>query len=176
MKILKTIALISLVSAGMTTAYAANDGTLTSGGGGTTSKGDFLFSVIRQDAVQITEMTDITITTSGTATGSQSQSDGVCYYATTAGYTVDIDSTNNFSLISGSNNMGYSIVWSDNGTDRTFATNTTNPSALPSQNTTDATCGGSTNATVEVRVIDTEFDGKPVGTYTDTVFVTIALQ
>jgi len=183
MKILKTVALISLISAGMTTAYAASDGALAVGGApGTNSTGTFDFTINRQDAVRITGMTDLTIDTSGTATGAQTLTDSVCYYATTSDYSVDINSANDFVLQSVSgDSMDYTVTWTDSvaGTNQTFNDNAnTALSPVVSSNTTSEDCGGGANlnATIQVNVSAAQFNGQPVGSYTDTVSVVIALQ
>ena len=176
MKNLKIIAIIAAMSIGITASYAASDGALQLGGSGTSSTGEFTFTLNKADAVKISDMTDITINASGNATGDQSGADNVCYYAT-LDYTVDIETANNFKVKTGAGvGIPYSVTWSEQGSDNSFTTNTDNPRGRATNNTLQENCGGGTNAQIQVDILAADFDPASVGIYSDTVSVVIALQ
>ncbi len=157
-----------LVSGGL---QAATDGTQ-----GTTSSGSADITVTKQSEVKISGLADIALDVQ--ADGSATGSTGACIYRNGSGsYTVTANSGNgsgDFRLKDTSDNvMVYTVSFND-GTNTTALTEGTALTGQTNANTITPTCNGGSNATIEVTVSQTEFNGAPAGTYTDTLTLLIA--
>jgi hypothetical protein len=188
--LLKGLIVAGLIFATNSAVAATVDGALETGASATTtgSNGSFDINVTKQDAVQISNLNSIVITTGGIAVAPVTGSDSVCYYATTNDYTVKMDSTStatvagDLKLVSGANSMSYKLDWAETtGTDTASwgvaAGGTINDNVatgnLSSDNKTSANCGGATNATITVTIPAATFNSAPTGLYTDTVNITL---
>ena len=179
-------------------AHAAEDGVFNDSDAGTTgSTGQSDITLIKNNAVQITNVDDLDL---GTATSlaageTLTQSDDVCVHSTTGGYTVTLDSVDNpgtFVLtnddVAVANTIAYTVVWTEElatgggllGLDPQSNPFPAQPGveigsagAALAADDTDPACGGATNATFSVTVDDTAFNGAPSGTYTDTLSMVV---
>jgi|WetSurSiteA1Bulk_404760.scaffolds.fasta_scaffold00912_2 hypothetical protein len=166
---------------------ATVNGNLVIGNKGTASfnsQGSFDINVAKGDAVRISNLNSIVISNPGSS-GDRTASDNVCYYATTAQYTIDMDSqsspTGNFKLVNTTNSnktVPYELTWDDgkNGTaDATFLRNSDTAQTINSNNRASASCQatGGTNATITVTVRNASYNSMSTGLYTDTVHITV---
>lgn len=181
--LLKSLAFVGLVVGSISGVYAAtNPGAATTGvGAGLTSTGDFIINAYKQDAIRISGLADINLTP--TMGSSVSSSNGnVCVFATSNTYSLTLNSTNNFKVKDAvsTNLMDYTLTWTDGANVKTFTTAAANnnvvQSALVSNNKTDELCATATKSTIDVAIAAAQFTGKAVGTYSDTVVVTIATE
>lgn len=150
-------------------ALAATDGTL-----GLTSEGESLITLIKQNAVQITDVADLNLGTFATATADVVGSDNVCVFSSTGGYNVEIDGSvaGTFELDSAGDKLAYSVTWAANGGAAAAVTAGTPITGLTGDSTS-LNCGGGTNATFEVTVAQAAFNAADPGTYTDTLTLTV---
>lgn len=186
MKILK-VSLLSLGLMASVDAFALSQGSLVTGDtslGPITSSGSFDINVTKEDAVQISNLNDISIAKPSSGGAAVTGTDNVCYYATTNNYNITVSSTNNQSLKDASGNlMAYSLKWTDNTNSATatwsaagLASGASMATAVASGNKTSSSCASSTNATLDVSIAAAAFDAAVTGKYSDTVSITIAGQ
>lgn len=183
---LKKSLVIALLGFASTQAYAANtDAALATGNGSAaTSTGTFDVNISKGDAVAITGLSGGGITIAGTNDAvDKTDSFDVCTYATTATYSLDIDSQGGagaFLAVDGVNSMAYSVEWDDGTAANTTIFTSTADAAMVGVTDTiskvDPTCGGGTNTTITVTVASAIYNASPAGTYTDTLNVIIAAQ
>ncbi len=153
MKNFKTILFAStLVISG--TALAATDGTL-----GTNSIGESIVTIIKENAVQITDVGDIDLGSHATLTADAVGSDDVCIFSSTTNYNVTVDSANG----------GFNLMDGAAVSDGVAVT------GLAGDNTSLICAGtGGSNATFEVTVAVADYNAATPGTYTDTLTLTVA--
>jgi len=160
------IALVTSAIAATGIVSAATDGNL-----GVDSTGTSEVTLIKQDAVQITNVGDIDLGTHATLAGNQVVDDDVCVFNSTSSYEITFTSANGaFVLEDGANSIPYTVDWSSNGG---AAADVTYNTAIGG-NTGDATsltCGGGTNANFEVTVTAADFNAANPGNYTDTLTI-----
>lgn len=169
-KIAASIALASLFAgAGAMPAFAANDGSL-----GATSQGDLDVIVDIPKRVQIQGLNDIDLGSYG-GTGDLDKSDAFCVYSNAGGlYDLTTTSTNpdgnTFRVTDGASFLPYSVVVNDD-TDPAGGQTVDHNQTLTSLtgSSTSATCGGGTNASLEVTFAEADLQGALAGTYTDTI-------
>jgi spore coat protein U-like protein len=144
-------------------ALAATDGAL-----GATSSGSSVVTVIKQNAVQISNVDDLTFPSLAVMDGTNnSLDDDVCVFNSTGSYAVTVTSNNpNFELLNGTNAIGYGVTW--NGVDAT-----TGQLTGLTGDSTSTNCSGGTNANFEVTVSVADFNSAAPGTYTDTLTLAI---
>lgn len=157
-------------------AVAATDGIL-----GLTSTGTSIVTIIKENAVQITNVGDIDLGTHSTLAADEAGSDDVCVFGSTGTYNVTMTSTNGvgglFALASGADSVPYTVSYTGNGT----------PAAAPivsgtkiltnfTSDTGSLNCGGSTNANFGVTVPAVSFNAAAPGTYTDTLTLLVEPQ
>ena len=143
-------------------ALAATDGAL-----GLDSTGTSVVTVIKQNAVQITDVDDIDLGTQPSLTADAVGSDDVCVFNSTGNYDVTVSSANGFTLASGTDAMPYGVTWSANGGAAADAAAGQLTGLVG--DSTSTTCAGGTNATFEVTVAAADFNAADPGTYTDTL-------
>ena len=168
---MKTLGKVILVTAlGVAaSAHAASDGTL-----GATSVGESEVTLIKDNAVMITNVADLDLGTHSTTATSLTASDDVCVFNSTATYNVTVTSLNGaFALTDGTNTIDYSLTWADSaGVPAPVLYNTTLPGLQGDRTSTN--CNGGTNAAFAVEVAALDFNTAAPGNYTDTLTLTIA--
>ena len=178
MKKLLTLVIASASLAALP-AMAANDGSL-----GATSTGDLDINLTVSDIVQISKLTDITLAQN--AGGGAEGTSTACVYANGDGkYNLLIagsSDANGDTLQLNENGVGTSTVdYSVDFSDGTASTSTTtslvgaaNAVSGFTGNATSADCAGGTNATISVSVAAADYQAAVVGTYSDTLVLTVA--
>ena len=146
------------------TALAATDGTL-----GATSSGSSVVTIIKDNAVQISDVNDLDLGTHATLAADATASDGVCVFTSTSAYRVTASNVSGtFALVDGANSIAYSLTWAVGAGAPVTMVNGTAITSLSGDNTS-LTCGGATNSTFEATVTSAAFNAAAPGTYTDTV-------
>lgn len=166
---------VALASAGP--ALAATNGNLGTGAGAT-SQGQSVVTLTIPDLIKISDVNDLTLNYD-TGTQQYQASDGVCVYRNgTGNYSITASSgngTGSFVLNDGSGNtLPYSVSW--NGTNLTEGTNDDNGGSFYTGDTTSASCGGGTNATVQAVVSEADAAAAPQATYDDTLSLMVTAE
>lgn len=160
-KLGKGIALASFLTASGGV-LAAEQGTL-----GETSTGKLDVLVDIADRVQISGLNDIDLGTY-TGTGDLVGDDSFCVYRNgTGAYKVTVSSENadggTFRVSNGTDHIAYSVKYND-------TENLTSGQELSATgHATSVTCGGSDNATLEVRMLEAALQAAPTGDFSDTI-------
>jgi hypothetical protein len=151
---------------------AATDGTL-----GASSTGTTAVTISIADLIQISGLSDITITPT-TLTSDASGNTTACIYTNgtnvPGGYQVTATSTNGTAGSSfdtadgGGNKLAYSAVWGD-GSTNTALTDGVASVGHTGANTKYADCNGSNNATLTLTFAAAAMQATPAGTYNDTL-------
>jgi alanine-alpha-ketoisovalerate/valine-pyruvate aminotransferase len=158
------IAMIASLTAMTGTVMAATDGTI-----GATSTGTSIINIGKGNAVQITDVDDIDLGTTGNLAATATQSDSVCVFSSTGGYNITLTSSNGSFILNDANtttDIAYSIDWTAGGT--TTAVYNTAITGLVGDSTS-VDCGATTNATFAVSVTAANFNAADPGSYTDTL-------
>lgn len=166
---------------------ATVNGSLTVGNKGSASfnsQGSFDISVTKGDAVQISNLNSIVISSPNGGATNRTASDDVCYYAMTTQYSIDMNSNNNYTLVNSINagqTIPYSIYWDDGkdgSVDKTFTSNANAASIFSSNNRISANCQttSGSNATITIFIRHQDYNGNPTGLYTDTVNIILKAQ
>jgi spore coat protein U-like protein len=148
---------------------AATDGTL-----GSTSEGTSIVTIIKEDAVIITDVDDLNLGTSGALFENQVATDGVCVYTSTGSYNLAITTANGlFSLQSGTTTTGiaYSLEWI---TDRATSVIYNSPIIGLIGDSKSINCKGTTNALFQLTVTPGAFNAADPGNYQDTLTLLVA--
>lgn len=133
-----------------------------------TSEGSSIVTIIKENAVQITDVNDLDLGTSAFLSADASADDDVCVFNSTASYQVTVSSANGMNLVDGTEAIPYAVEWSANGgaavsvSDGVAITGLVGDQASP-------TCGGGTNANFSATVVAADFNAAAPGTYTDTL-------
>lgn len=170
MKFQKT--LFALAFACSSVVFAANDGNL-----GASSSGDTEVSVAIGDLVRVLVEGDITLTHSVGANSTGGA--GLCIYrngSSSVNLTLtsgNPDASDGFQMVSGTNNLPYSVSLSGDDTVGSFTSGTF--AALSGANSTSANCGGAGTYghSLDVGVQSGDLDAAPAGTYSDTVTILV---
>ncbi len=162
-QMLTALSAVCLSMASLNT-MAATDGTL-----GGTSEGTAIISIIKEDAVLITDLDDLFLGTNGVLNGNKVDADAVCVFSSTGSYNISITSVNGSFVLQSdttTSDIAYSLSWI---TDTAFPVtyNNTIPDLIGDSLSTN--CGGSTNAIFQVTVTPEEFNAAEPGTYQDTL-------
>jgi hypothetical protein len=160
MKLIR-IAMIASLAAMTGSAMAATQGTI-----GVESSGTSDITLAKGNAVQITDVGDITFPDTGNITATATQSDNVCVFSSTGGYSITLSGTGeSFVLTSttATSTIPYSVTW-----DGVAAISGT-PSENHTGNSTSINCNSTTNAQFSVSVTVNDFNGAEPGSYTDTL-------
>lgn len=148
---------VLLVAAGSAT--AATQGTLD-----VTSTGTSVVTIIKENAVQISNVGDIDLGTQATLAADAVASDDVCVFSSTSAYNLTVTSANGaFELQNGAEAIPYGLSWDAAPVAQGVAI-----TGLTGDNVS-LNCSGGTNATFEVTVASADFNGANPGTYTDTL-------
>ena len=159
-----TLVALAVAATGVVSA-ATSDGTI-----GTDSTGTADVTLIKQDAVQITNVDTLDLGTHATLAADRTADDDVCVFNSTSSYNITFTSANgSFELQDGANSIPYSVAWSSNG----GAVVPVAYSTAITGNTGDATsltCGAAvTNANFAVTVTAADFNAANPGNYSDTL-------
>jgi spore coat protein U-like protein len=166
-KLKLTIIASALVVSG--SALAASDGTL-----GTSSAGESIVTIIKDNAVLISDVNDIDLGAHAALAADAVESDDVCIFSSTTNYNVTIDSANGgFRLMDGTEEIPYGLTWSANGGTAATVADGTAITGLAG-NSTSLDCASGTNATFEVTVASADFNSAVPGSYSDTLTLTVA--
>lgn len=148
---------------------AATDGTL-----GSTSEGTSIVTIIKEDAVLITDVDDLNLGTSGALFENQVATDGVCVYTSTGSYNLAITTANGlFSLQSGTTttDIAYTLEWiTDTATSVVYNT----PITGLIGDSQSINCNGTTNALFQLTVTSGAFNAADPGNYQDTLTLLVA--
>lgn len=168
--------LVGLVSLGAllifsTTATAATDGAL-----GLNSIGSTVVSIIKGDTAQITGMADIVLVPWSTGQPAPVGSTTACVFASTGLYSMTATSANPsgaiFRMTDGLAFIDYVVSW-NGGAGLVVVSNGTALGGLVGDSLS-LTCGGATNATVQVDITVANMNGAPTGAFADTLTIIIA--
>ncbi len=164
----KTLLVAALTLSGFSfTASAATDGTL-----GATSTGTSIVTLVKDNAVQITNVADLDLGTASSLAVDAVASDAVCVFNSTATYSINITSANGaFNLTNAGETMPYAVTWATTGAAAPVAYNSDLGGNLGDR--TSPTCGGGTNATFEVTVAAADFNAALPGSYGDTLTLVV---
>ena len=158
------IALIASLTAMTGSAIAATQGTI-----GNTSTGTSDININKGNAVQITDVDDIDLGTSGNLSATATQSDSVCVFSSTGAYNVTVTSSNGSFILTDTNtttDIVYTVDWTV-GTLAAVTYNTAITGLVADSTAID--CGATTNATFTVSVAAAAFNAADPGSYTDTL-------
>jgi spore coat protein U-like protein len=148
---------------------AATDGSL-----GSTSEGTSVVTIIKEDAVLITDVDDLNLGTRGALLENQVATDGVCVYTSTGSYSLSITSANGlFSLKSETTqtDIGYSLNWI---TDTTTSVVYNSPIVGLIGDGRSITCNATTNALFQLTITPSAFNAADPGNYQDTLTLLVA--
>jgi hypothetical protein len=160
--------------------FAANDGTL-----GATSTGDVNISVVKPALVQVSGMSDLTLSSYKLGDGDQRLSTTVCVYSSTAygGYRVFVtgDGVGGAYTLSngGSNTLAYSVIWNSGGAGGLGTTGDLltylGDLNVDNASTTSFDCNANANPTAQLNIEFTQanLDAAPAGTYTGLITVLV---
>ena len=166
MKNLK-LALVASLAAGSLSgvAVAAQDGTL-----GLTSTGESIVTIIKQNAVQITNVADLDLGVYATLAADATANDDVCVFSSTGGYSVTLSGAGaGFALDGGAaGTIPYAVQWAANGGAAVPVVAGT-PIVAQAGDASSLNCNGGTNANFSVAVSAALFNASAPGTYTDTL-------
>lgn len=142
-------------------AVAATDGTL-----GLTSTGTSVVTIIKENAVQISNVNDLDMGTHSALAADASANDDVCVFSSTSGYNITVSSANGALELQDAATttpVPYALTW-----DTAPVTLGSTITGLTGDNTS-LNCGGGTNANFAVTVASADFNAAAPGTYTDTL-------
>jgi len=137
-------------------AYAATQGTT-----GSTSSGSSNITITKPVQAQISDLTDMTLSSWTAGDGAVTLTDNVCVYSSTGSYKVTATgsgASNAFSLASGSNNLPYTVTWNAGGAGALANTGTsltagTQSTGFSNASTTSVNCNGGGTANDTARVV-----------------------
>jgi hypothetical protein len=173
-RVRKALAVAAVATFAAGNAFAATQGSL-----GATSQGTLDITLTIDPLVQISALDDIALGTY-TGGGDITVGDDLCVYSNNGGY--DITATGNgtgqpFELIGTTENIPYTVEWATTAGAGT-GTALTAGVALPDQGGTFTTpdCGGTPNAQVIVTVADADLASAPSDSYTGVLTLLVAPQ
>lgn len=153
---------------------AATDGSL-----GTTSAGDFGISTVIEDVVQISNLNDVDLG-NFSGSGDLANSDAFCLYRNGGG-TLNITASGSgsggaFSLSDGANDIPFSVEFTDETSTAAALSAGTALNAVPNTNVSSLDCSGigGDNNSIEIRISEADAIAASAGTYTGTLFLTVA--
>jgi hypothetical protein len=161
-------------------AVAMPAGAATQGVVGSTSTGSVAITATVPNLVRISSLDDIALGT-WSGSGDMTGSDNACVWSTTRKYQITATGSGTagaFTLTNGGatpSTIAYSVQWA--GTSGAGSGSAmTSGTALTGQttSTTSTTCGGSTNSTLLIRVLDADLSSAPAATYTGTLTLVVA--
>ncbi len=160
------IALASTLGLSALPAFSANPGSL-----GSSSQGDVNLNLTIADEIQITGLTDITISravvgTTQTATGNSD----FCVYSNAGDFTVTPSNASGSYNLTGDNLNG-TIAYTVNFGGADVDINTASAALTPS---TSLTCADSITQNVEINISDAALQNQAADTYRDTLVLTVA--
>lgn len=156
-------------------AIAATDGALD-----VTSTGTSVVTIIKQNAVQITNVDNLVLGTHYSLAADEVASDDVCVFSSTGTYDITMSSgaAAGFAMNDGAGGLlAYSVAWTGAGV--------AGPTPVVSGTTIGATftgdalspnCSAGTNANFEVTVAQADFNAAANGSYTDTLTLLVSPQ
>ena len=148
---------------------AATDGTI-----GSTSSGTSVLTMTKQDAVQISDVDDISLGIKGNLVASETGSDDLCIFTSTGAYTVTVTSNNDAFQLEDANTTTV-IPYSVNCI---VASSRAVTYGIPVNgligNSTAVDCEAGTNATFQVTVAAVDFNAATPGDYRDTLTLLVS--
>ncbi len=151
----------SLIASG--SLMAATQGNL-----GLESEGSSIVTIIKQNAVQISNVNDLDLGTAAFLAADASANDDVCIFNSTASYQVTVTSTNGMNLVDGTDMIPYAVEWSANGGAAVGVSDGVPVTGLVGDQAS-LDCNGGTNANFSATVAAADFNAAAPGTYTDTL-------
>jgi hypothetical protein len=148
---------------------AATDGAL-----GSTSEGTSIVTIIKEDAVLISDVDDLFLGTRGALFENQVNADAVCVYSSTGSYNLSITTTNGaFSLQSANTttDIAYSLEWI---TEEATSVAYNSPVIGLIGDSRSINCNGTTNALFQITVTPATFNAAAPGNYQDTLTLLVA--
>jgi len=152
----------------------------TQGAVGSTSTGSVVITATVPNLVRISGLNDIALGT-WSGTGDMTGSDSLCVWSTTRKYAVTATgsgASSAFTLTSGGttpSTIAYTVQWADSsGASTGTAMTAGTPVTTRNTTATSTTCAGGTNATVLVRVAETDLAAAPAAAYTGTLTLVVA--
>jgi len=162
----KTLLVAAITMSG--SAMAATQGNL-----GPDSTGTSDVTIIKEDAVQISNVDDLDLGTMNLASADITATDEVCVFNTTATYSVTVSSSNGvFELRDGAEAIPYAVSWADDDLVPAGVVYGVAETAQLGDNL-DPTCGAGTNASFGITITQADFNNAAAGTYTDTLTLLI---
>ena len=149
--------------------FALNATPATDGFIGSSSEGTSVLTIVKEDAVQISDVDDLYLGIKGALTSAQVVGDDVCVFSSTGAYSLTVSSTNGGFALKDSNTLTdirYSLEWVTTST-HSVRYNKTLTSL--SGNSQSLDCGGSTNARFQVTIRPKSFNKAEPGQYRDTL-------
>lgn len=169
---------LALAAAAVAVSFSTVAGAASETGIGADSTGTSVITMIKDFAVNITNVNDIAFGNVTASGGSDvTGGDDVCVFSSTGGYSVTVDSTvrpGTFELQTvGGDAMAYTLTWTANGVvaGTPAAGDTIGTAAVPlaaDSNNTDCSVNG-LNARFDISVAAGVFDAAVPGSYSDTV-------
>jgi spore coat protein U-like protein len=148
---------------------AATDGSL-----GSTSEGTSLVTIIKGNAVLITDVDDLFLGTHGTLDTKKVSADAVCVYSSTGAYNLAITTINGYFALqstSTTTDIPYSLEWITDVATPVLHNSPINGLIGDSQS---INCNGSTNAIFQQTVRRAAFNAADPGSYQDTLTLLVA--
>jgi len=170
-KNLKIALVVSAVA--FTGSAMADDGTL-----GATSTGASTVTIVKDNAVQISDVGDLNMGFQSTLTADEIMGDDVCVFSSTGGYNVTVtSSTGSFDLVGTGvtpASLSFGLTWETAAGQVTVAHGTAITGLLGNNSALD--CGGPTNlnARFEATIDDAEFNAIAPDTYSAVVSLEVA--
>lgn len=161
---LKSLTALCLAFSFVLSGYAATQGTL-----GATSTGDLAVEITIDGMVSITSIDDITLNPATTSVAAGGTTD-VCVYSNNSTGLYGITATSDnpvagaFNAADGANLLPYTVKWG-----ATTLASGTKLSSLTGADSSDPTCGGSSNVTLSVTFAPADMQAVNAAVYTDTI-------
>ncbi|MBX2885300.1 MAG: hypothetical protein KTR32_35425 [Granulosicoccus sp.] len=172
MKKLQLALVASAIAVTGSSVNAATDGTLAG-----TSTGTSVVTIIKDNAVQITNVADLNMNTHATLAADMTLGDDVCVFSSTTNYDVTVTADTGDFVLAGATagSLPFSLTWQQ-GTNPAVALghNVTSP-AMVGDNTS-LNCGGGTNATFAATVLATDFNAAAPDAYSATISILVSPQ
>lgn len=157
-----------------TPSLAASDGTL-----GITSKATTTVSIIRGETARASGLEDIILSPWFQGEPAPVGAATACIYTSTGSYQMTASSANGagtgFRLTSGPSYLDYTVRWNDGVTGLTSISHGVPVTGLVGDSTS-TTCNGSSPATIQVQIFNSQMQAAPIGLYGDTLTIVITPQ
>jgi len=164
---------LALVASALALSFAGVAGAATQGTLGTDSTGTSDIILIKDNAVQISDVGNIDLGTESTLAADKTGSDSVCVFASTGSYHLTVSGARAAFTLEGptaTDLIPYGVTWQVGaGTPETILPGLKSVGVGYAGDATSLNCNGGTNATFAVAVDAVGFNAAAPGTYTDTL-------